>query len=240
MTIMADAKPNPEDAVSLQPRGKVRGRYEYLLVALFLLVVVYPFIAGSELGRMTLTFSLAIIMIAGTLAVSRRRFALITSLVLALPAIASREFYNFQHWEWALQMTLVTATGFMAFNAIVILREVLRHRVVTQHTIYGAICVYVLIGMAFALGYALLEHLYPGSFNLIKDTATSDRDAQLISFSFVTLTTVGYGDITPATPGARALCNFEALLGQLYLAVLIARLVGSYMGKNRGPNAAGK
>jgi hypothetical protein len=109
----------------------------------------------------------------------------------------------------------------------------LRSGRITADKIYAAICVYLLIGYAWAFADAILEGLNPGSFS-ISPNATSvnehiERTMQLRCFSFMTLTTVGYGDIVARSPMARTFAVLEALMGQLYLAVLIARLVGLHI-----------
>ncbi len=117
--------------------------------------------------------------------------------------------------SWSLAALLVIA--------YVLLAEVFREGRVTHVRIQGAIAAYLLFGAAYAHAFHMLAMLHPGSFNT--EAGTMSNISDWIYFSFVTLTTVGYGDITPATPTARLLAVGEALTGQLYLAVLIARLV---------------
>ncbi len=105
----------------------------------------------------------------------------------------------------------------------VLLTEVLSTGPVTPNRIQGAIAVYLLFGIGWAHAYHLAELVHPGSFNYTGGQMTGVSD--WIYFSFVTLSTVGYGDITPVRPIARSLAMGEAMAGQLYLAVLIARLV---------------
>jgi len=108
--------------------------------------------------------------------------------------------------------------------ALVLLRQVLfREGPVTHSRIQGAIAVYVLFGVGWAHAYRMADLLHPGSFNSTAGAMSNLGD--WMYYSFVTLTTVGYGDITAVRPIARTLSVGEALAGQLYLAVLIARLV---------------
>ncbi|EMI42269.1 potassium channel family protein [Rhodopirellula sp. SWK7] len=99
--------------------------------------------------------------------------------------------------------------------------------------IIGAVCIYFIIGLLFALLYSLLETFQPESFSLSmyeNDAAGhQDRFGQLLYFSNVTLTTLGYGDIQPVSRPARSFATLEALIGQLYLAIVIARLVGVHI-----------
>jgi hypothetical protein len=116
--------------------------------------------------------------------------------------------------------------SFLLFVVIGVLRAVLAAAEVTSEVVTGALCVYLLFGFVFGAAYVVLETIHPGSFAL----STHPHDSQglhraLLYFSYVTQTTMGYGDITPATPPARSLATVQAIAGQLYLAVLVARLV---------------
>jgi len=107
--------------------------------------------------------------------------------------------------------------------AFVLLAQIFRTGRVTHVRIQGAIAVYVLFGIGYAHAYHVVGILHPGAF--VAPKGELSQPADWVYFSFVTLTTVGYGDITPAIPIARALAIGEALLGQLYLAIMVARLV---------------
>jgi voltage-gated potassium channel Kch len=116
--------------------------------------------------------------------------------------------------------------------SVSILANVLRAGKITADKIYGAICVYLLVGYAWAFAYAIIEELQPGSFSGPVTTDPVDyitRVTQMRYFSFITLTTVGYGDIVPQSPVARTFATLEAVIGQIYLAVLVARLVGLHI-----------
>ena len=116
-----------------------------------------------------------------------------------------------------------------------LLVSILRHRHVTADTIFGGVCVYLLIGAAWIHVYALVEFVHPGSFAVGGEplAAVEIPGAQqargFLYFSFVTLTTLGYGDITPVTDRAQAMAILEAIAGPVFLAVFIGRLVGLHM-----------
>lgn len=121
-------------------------------------------------------------------------------------------------------------TILLAFTIVIVLRTLLTQSKVTRDTIAGAFCGYILIGVIFAEAYTILEILQPDSFQTtVADSGWStnslDRWLMLEYFSFITLSTLGFGDIIPATPMARSLVIWEALSGQFYLAVLVAGLV---------------
>lgn len=116
---------------------------------------------------------------------------------------------------------------FMLVVALSLLGQVFSPGEITLDRIFGAISVYFLMALAWGLGYVLLENLYPGSF-AGRLLAEGGHVPDLVYFSYVTLTTLGYGDIVPATPVARSLSLLEATVGVLYMATLVARLVGLY------------
>jgi len=143
--------------------------------------------------------------------------------VISLAALAVRWiawFRDLKPWELASDGFTVAASVAIA---LVLLRQIFRDGPVTSVRIQGAIAVYLLFGVGWAHAYHIVNVLRPGSFALPANPAASFGD--WIYFSYSTLTTVGYGDITPVGPVARTLAMGEALTGQLYLAVLIARLV---------------
>ena len=115
---------------------------------------------------------------------------------------------------------------FCAILASVVLAQVLREGPITFYRIQGAAAFYLLLGLAWALAYELVELRWPDAFAPPPSTTTKeDATARFVYFNFVTLTTVGYGDITAVHPFARSLVTLEALTGQLFPAILLARLV---------------
>ena len=117
---------------------------------------------------------------------------------------------------------------FFAFITISIFIEIMGTREFMADTLSGAVSVYLLIGISFGQLYDLVETLHPGSFTAgFLDDGSSPGWTLLIFYSFMTLTTVGYGDITPATDATRSLAILESTIGVLYVAILVARLIGS-------------
>jgi len=127
-----------------------------------------------------------------------------------------------------IDATLVMATS-VALGALFIAR-VTRDGRINIHRIVGACGTFLLLGLVFSQAYKLIALYVPHAFAILgKPTEPGDMDYRFIYYSFITLTSTGYGDITPLHPYTRSLAIFEAIAGQLYLAVLIARLVGLEM-----------
>jgi len=208
-------------------------RYRWLFLALMLLLLGYPLVHLSYSARiiydslMTLVFlaSLGIIFTD-----NRLRFL---AVVLALPTLFSgwtgHMLPGFPH-EPLVRGYHVIAMVFLSLTITVILRDLSRQKTVTVDSIYAAFSGYMLAGLGFGHAYCLVEELMPGSFQGIDHSAAIDGTGHLryllSYFSFMTLTTVGYGDITPQSSIARGLATIEAIVGQFYIAVLIAELIG--------------
>jgi hypothetical protein len=124
---------------------------------------------------------------------------------------------------------------FFSCVTVVIVWRVLHEPGVTMDTIAGAACAYMLLGFVWAQVYMLLEYARPGAF-AIPDSFLIGRDpaGALVYFSFTTLTSVGYGDIHPNDVGAGGISAAEAVVGQLYLAIMIGRMVGLQVGRRKG------
>jgi len=137
------------------------------------------------------------------------------------------------------QVTLYVCLEAMAWLVIglviawVVARAVFGAGKVNYHRVIGAILLYLAIGFVFVALYTLVGVLYPGAYSGLKLKDQASLASELIYFSFVTLTTVGYGDILAVNPLARSLCNLEAIIGQLYPATLLARMVTLEMQSRR-------
>jgi hypothetical protein len=131
-----------------------------------------------------------------------------------------------------LKVTLFNELLFLCYVVAILVWRVLRDRIVTLDTLACAACAYIFLGVVWGDLYVLVEYWRPGSFNIPSSFAIGpERDlrAALMYFSFITLTTVAYGTIHPTDPGVGMLCAAEALIGQLYLAIMIARMVGLHI-----------
>ncbi|MGI9647060.1 MAG: potassium channel family protein [Acidimicrobiia bacterium] len=126
-------------------------------------------------------------------------------------------------------------TVFAVTTLVMILRYVLTQRRVNSNVIFAAVSAYLLIGLLFGTVFSWMAYADPAAFQPPRNVETGD--SSLFYYSFVTLTTLGFGDISPVTEGAKALTVIEALLGQVYLVVLIARLVAMHIARRQSERA---
>jgi len=167
--------------------------------------------------------------------VCRRHKNLPLGLMLALPAVVLNWVSAFSDSQLVTVFHNVFVMTFFAFVGFHVLYAVLNDRRVTLDTIRGAVCVYFLTGIGWAYFYETLLSVDPNSFRFTPDafeSAVATHGSAIMDttyFSFVTLTTLGYGDIAPVTRPARLAACLEAVFGQFYLAVLVARLVALHV-----------
>jgi hypothetical protein len=205
----------------------------YLLVSLILLIYIYPVAADSRFAVYVLGILFATTPLTGVYAVADNRRTLIVATVLAIPAFISIIWHFFVgHTIANDEYFLVFIVIYYVYTTIAIIRSIFRRNTVDADIIINAVSAYLMIGLCFAVSFMLTETIVPGS--LLEGTADGIVGwADIFYFSFVTLTTLGYGDISPATPQARSLATLEAVCGVMYMSILIARLVSDYQQSKR-------
>ena len=199
---------------------------DIFLYMLFISFFIAPFIDSPAVRLLTsLLFSL--LMIAGVVSMSRHTSIRMLATLVACLAISLRWLKHIMPNPMIVKLGTLAILVFMIMLTVVTLIKVFAKGRVTAHRVKGAIAAYLLFGISFSLLYGLLDQILPNSFSLASaaDGFTPERQEALTYFSFVTLTTVGYGDITPTHEISRMFVVMEALLGQLYPATLLARLV---------------
>jgi hypothetical protein len=150
--------------------------------------------------------------------------------LLAIPAVAGRWLNHFQPHLLPPAIFLVAGIGLVGFVVVNLLRFVLRASSVDGEVLCASISAYLMLGVIWTMAYWLVEDLSPGAFVFNTPAAMKEtmEGFNAFYFSFITLSTVGYGDVTPVSKVARMLVASEAITGLLYVAVLIARLVALY------------
>src|SRR6266852_851404 len=201
-----------------------------LLIALAFLFVSVPFVEEIKGGELIVSILFSLVLLAGVLAVADRKRVLVIALVLAIPAIAGRWINHFRPHLVPPAVFLVGGLILIIFVVAHLLRFILRAPSVTTEVLCASISAYLMLGLMWTMAYWLVDQLTPGgAFSFNTNTGTRSMNGfNGFYFSFITLSTVGYGDITPVSRIARWLAAMEAMTGLLYVAVLIARLVSLY------------
>ncbi len=204
-----------------------RSRSLYLLASLVVLILVSPFFEGTHIGHFAVDALYSFVLLAAVYAVSDNRRIQIIALALAILAILLM-------WSnTADPSTPGRVTGlllFVALNTATIglgLRRIVLAPAVTIGILCDGIALYLLIGVTWALIYIVMDTIDPGAFEILSPTIEKGW-SEFLYFSFATLTTLGYGDISPDTPFVRTWAVMEAVTGVLYIAVMVARLVSLY------------
>ena len=193
-----------------------------LLFSLVLFIVGNPFFTRTPYEMIAQHLLFALIIIISIWAVSFRRIHLAVTSLIGL-GVLTTSYLTFAMPALA-DLYILLLVLFFSYVAMMLLFHVVTVRQVTYSTFSGAICVFLLIGFIFSGLYLLVESQQPGSL-MMQNPLSSDWDVMLY-YSFMTLTTVGYGDITPASSLTQSLAILESVIGLFFTAVLIARLMG--------------
>jgi hypothetical protein len=213
-------------------RRKRTGRYLVLLICILLMFTISPLVAPLHHGVLMLNIVGAAVVVAGSYAVGKGKSRLVPVIVLSAASIAFTWWLSVAPSRASMIASHTSLAVLISFFVVNILGYVLRDDRITADKIYAAICVYLLAGYGWAFAYALLEESDPGAFSGPVAVEAGDHTGRIMGlryFSFVTLTTVGYGDIVPRSPAARTMATLEAVMGQLYLVALVGRLVGLHI-----------
>lgn len=218
------------------PRATLARVYQVLFFTLLLSTLLLVLFAEDPLLRGIAEISTGLVLISAALAASwgSRHFVVVLGLgIVMFISHAASIVYDLGGFEVVARGTVVT---FVLILSVALARDVFfRRETVDVEVIYGAMSLYLLIGFAFGYAFAACDQLEPGSIRGLVATNVEHGLFGFFYFSFVTLTTLGYGDMAPLTAAARGLAMTEALLGQIYLAVVIARLVAMYGSSTRMP-----
>ena len=215
------------------PDARRTHRFSYLLVAELALILGFPLLQPMQMGLYGVlgigVFAAALYAVYGEGRLTAIAF------VLGIPAIAGNLLASSGYTRMFLVPGVVCGTLFLIFVTAVLLKSVIAAARVTLQTLYGSIAAYVMIGLMWGGIYFLLETLRPAAFHSALKPGVPVPWQDFMFFSFVTLTTVGYGDMVPVAALAKSLVMLEAVTGVMYPAIMIARLVALYGANKREP-----
>ena len=203
-------------------------RCVYLFAALLLLIVMVPFLEHLAWGRVILNTISVFILFAAAVAVSDSRVCFAMAVVLGVATIAC-QVAAFLQWEpQLLLLSRGLGAAFYFLTVSYLLAYVLRREVLTLDKLYGAAAAFLMLGLIWAYFYSILLYVHPGALTAANAPIEAVKISEILYFSFTVLTTTGFGDIVAVHPVARMLCVLEQVVGVLFIAILIARLAGTY------------
>ncbi len=216
--------------MSLQNLLHSKNRLLILLCLILGLLVLVPILNRFVTARIFLEIFLTAIVISMAYTISRKKGYLIAGVLLAIVTLAALWSQYFFPNKSIAAIGMIAGALFIGGVIIGMLRFVIKSTEVNREIIYAAILLYLMAALMWAFVYTFLELVDPASFNI--DLGRPEGHLLVFQYySFVTITTLGYGDITPVTEVAKAFSVLEAVVGQLYLVVAVAWLVGMYVSK---------
>lgn len=212
-----------------QPKAKPY-RFGFLLLLLLLYLFGSPFLLGYPSLSILAHFCLSLTLCLTVYTVEKEQNYRSIAMVLILPVLILYWLGLYDLIPFNRHSAYILLAIYFLLLIVAFTTKLMNTLDVTINVIFETLCLYLIIGLFWGILYALLYDLSPGSYagTLIDDSARPPL-AVFNYFSMVTLTTLGYGDITPQTPGAGALCQMEAIIGQLFIAVVVAWLVADFV-----------
>jgi len=216
--------------------------YAGMLVSIIMLIILSPFIDRTFSGFIIMDLLFSCVIFIGFASLLMEKWRILIGVVVLIIALL----IDLSNHKGTTSLQIVISSSielvFLGYIAIRILSNILSARRVTQNEICGALCVYFLMGIIWALIYYLIEFTWPGSYSSLPEICvpgditfetSMNIFSTLLYFSYITITSVGYGDCTPLTIMSRGFSNIEAVFGQLYLILTVSRLVGLYIQNRR-------
>jgi Ion channel len=218
----------PTISATREALGRVfLGRCFYLFVTLLVLVALAPFVETQRWGLHVRYMVNALVMLAAVAAVGRSIVSFVVVLAMAAPAMACRWLALKTDDATYIDLALRLDTGVYVATIGLLMRFVFDREVLTSDRLWGAAAAYLMMGVLWSILYQIIDRLGVPAF-AIRGAGADMQLSDLLYFSFGTLTTSGFGDIVPVTRVAQTAAMIEGIVGQLFMAILIARLVGVY------------
>jgi ion channel len=201
----------------------------FLLLALLLFLLLVPFLENSRLGEFVLVVSTYGTLVAAAVQLSEREALIRPSILLAGLSMLANLGSHFVPIRPLIIANFILLTAFFGFVAVGLFAYLGKPGSITTGRIYASASLYLILGMFWYGLYNLIDTVAPGSFAHMRAAAAGGIPrGSLLYFSFITLTTTGYGDVLPVSPVAQMAAALEAVTGVLYIAITVARLVASY------------
>ena len=207
--------------------------FSYLLTTLVFMLLLHPFVFERPFATEAINISFSITLLTAIYAVAGQRKELIIAGILGTATLLLHWLSYFDPQLLSPSIAVFSAILFFACCVCLLLINFIHRTRISADTLCGAVAIYLMIGLLWSFVYLLIAHQNPAAFSI--SFANAKQFTDFIYFSFVTLTTLGYGDISPISPPARTLAYIEAILGQIYLAIIVAKFIGLHL--SGGPTA---
>ena len=195
----------------------------WFLINLVLLLLLYPYLGNNTIGLAILSGINILILANAINATKYFHHSEIVAVILWILAVVGQTSFIISQEEWFLLIYFIAIGLFYLLTIIELLIAIFNQKIVSNEMFYSVVNIYILIGLTRGALYMIIRIMSPWSFNL---EWTHDQPRwTLLYYSFATLTTIGYGDVVPLTPKVRSLAMIEWIIGVMYNAILIAKLV---------------
>jgi len=205
-----------------------KGRFLYMLVLILMLIAIQPL--DEAIGKYGILLDLitTAILVSSIYAIGQKRAHGVAGVLLAAPLLVSLWLAYFFKNTWLQMSGNACGIAFFTFIIVIILKFIFSRDEITRDLIAGAAVVYLITAITWTYVYRFIEMIQPGSFAIAQSQNLGDQ-SPFLYYSFVTITTLGYGDIFPVTTAAKSCAILEAVTGQLYLVITVAWLVGVHI-----------
>lgn len=216
----------------------VHCKYQMLMTVSLALLLGYPFMVATHFGELLLDTLTNLVFFAALIAVSRHKAVLRLAIFLLCPALVLTWLPLIKEPALQYLVEMSFTAMYVSYVTWQIFVEVFNQRIIRRDTLFGAICVYLLLGLLWSYFYLLLLYATPDAFSLDPTLLANSGElsANLLYFSYTTLTTVGYGDIIPVSLMARSIVTIEQIIGVFYIAIMISRLVSMHQKTGENPH----
>ena len=221
-----------------KPAQEREANFSSLLAGLLLILIGWPAAQEifGEVEGLYVQIAFTGLLVAGLWSLHESRRWFIAGIVLAAASAITTIANAFAPGDLLVFATMAILLAFCVMSLMIALRQVLLTYDINLNRLIGAVCVYLLLGFIFGLIHILLAWLLPGSYAGIGSPEESGEGVKYMYYSFVTLTTLGYGDVTPIRPLASAVAYIEAVFGIFYIAILVGALIGLMLSRAPGKN----
>lgn len=207
---------------------KLQSKFTLLLLSLVSFILLSPYVGNTLITKFLLLFIILFVFAAVMFAIPQQRSHLIFFIGFALISFLMHCLYVINPNGITASINAICFTLFCLIAAYIFINDIMNHKIVTQDVLMGSLCVYLLIGMAYSYIYVFIEIAHPDSF-MITASHQTPSNFEFLYFSFITLTTLGYGDIVSTSVYSKSFVILESVTGVFYIAILVARLVSAFV-----------